>query len=200
MTTTDRSGIWTVYRGTRFRSRLEARWAAFFDLIRWRWVYEPFDAEGYIPDFLITGKRGLLVEVGPCVDRQDYWDKAMKPNRAVASLGRDLLVVGVSPSPGRLDSHCVAGPLGEFVDGPDGETAFDWASGLWARCYECRSIGVCHRTRSFVLRPCGHHQSGSFGDVLEHLELEQLWRSAGNSVQWKGPESIGNILLRAGAQ
>ena len=200
MTTTDRSGIPTVYRSTRFRSRLEARWAAFFDLIRWSWVYEPFDAEGYIPDFLITGKRGLLVEVGPCVDLDEYKAKKAKPDRAVSSLGRDLLVVGVSPSAGFKDGHVAAGLLGEYFDEPEDAAVFDWAAGLWGRCFECRSIGVCHATQSFVLRPCGHHQSGSFGDVLPHLELEQLWRSAGNTVQWKGPESIGNILLRAGAK
>ena len=31
----------TFYKGYRFRSRLEARWAAFFDLCKWRWEYEP---------------------------------------------------------------------------------------------------------------------------------------------------------------
>jgi hypothetical protein len=35
------SPIVTEYAGARFRSRLEARWAAFFDLCGWRWEYEP---------------------------------------------------------------------------------------------------------------------------------------------------------------
>jgi hypothetical protein len=43
----------TLYRGQQFRSRLEARWAAFFDLLRWEWVYEPFDLGGWSPDFAI---------------------------------------------------------------------------------------------------------------------------------------------------
>ncbi len=46
--------IETVYAGTHFRSRLESRWAAFFDRIGWKWTYEPIDANGYIP-----GQRGL---------------------------------------------------------------------------------------------------------------------------------------------
>lgn len=41
----------TVYGGVCFRSRLEARWAAFFDLIEWSWLYEPIDLNGWIPDF-----------------------------------------------------------------------------------------------------------------------------------------------------
>ena len=30
----------TTYADVKFRSRLEARWAAFFDLAGWRWEYE----------------------------------------------------------------------------------------------------------------------------------------------------------------
>src|SRR5688572_28456221 len=78
MTTAIRSGIPTTYRETRFRSRLEARWAAFFDLIGWSWTYEPFDADGWIPDFLIRGEAPTLIEVGPCSLLSDYSAKAQK--------------------------------------------------------------------------------------------------------------------------
>jgi len=50
--------IETSYKGYHFRSRLEARWAVFFDNMGIKWEYEP---EGftkneikYLPDFLIT--------------------------------------------------------------------------------------------------------------------------------------------------
>jgi len=48
--------IETQYKGYRFRSRLEARWAVFFDALEIRWEYEPegFDlgkAGWYLPDF-----------------------------------------------------------------------------------------------------------------------------------------------------
>ena len=36
--------IQTEYKGYRFRSRLEARWAVFFDTLGVKWEYEP---EGY---------------------------------------------------------------------------------------------------------------------------------------------------------
>ena len=53
--------IETRYKGYRFRSRLEARWAVFFDACGYTWEYEPegFDlGDGvyYLPDFKIYGK------------------------------------------------------------------------------------------------------------------------------------------------
>jgi hypothetical protein len=41
----------TRYRGTLFRSRLEATWAAFADIAGWKWKYEPVDLKGWTPDF-----------------------------------------------------------------------------------------------------------------------------------------------------
>ena len=57
----------TLYQGIEYRSRLEARWAAMFDNIGWKFTYEPFDTNGYIPDFLIHGDRPMLVEIKPAV-------------------------------------------------------------------------------------------------------------------------------------
>ena len=50
--------IETVYNGYRFRSRLEARWAVFFDVGRIKYVYEPEgfnlpDGLKYLPDFYL---------------------------------------------------------------------------------------------------------------------------------------------------
>jgi hypothetical protein len=41
----------TRYKNTLFRSRLEARWAAWADIVGWEWEYEPVDLEGWTPDF-----------------------------------------------------------------------------------------------------------------------------------------------------
>lgn len=62
------AAIPTEYAGVRFRSRLEARWACFFDLICWSWDYEPLDIAGWTPDFLVTPmylNYEMLVEVKP---------------------------------------------------------------------------------------------------------------------------------------
>lgn len=56
----------TRYNNRLFRSRLEARYAAFFDLLGINWEYEPFDLKGWSPDFLLRLKDyEFLVEVKP---------------------------------------------------------------------------------------------------------------------------------------
>lgn len=94
--------IETIYKGYRFRSRLEARWAVFFDACKVKWEYEP---EGYnlgnglyyLPDFLlhdVAGRSGgdLYVEVKGQMNDLD----AAKINRFV-ELGNKVLIVGNIP-------------------------------------------------------------------------------------------------------
>lgn len=67
------TAIQTEYKGYRFRSRLEARWAVFFDACHVNWEYEPEgfalpNGQFYLPDFLLHGCAGrspsdLYVEV-----------------------------------------------------------------------------------------------------------------------------------------
>lgn len=59
--------IETHYAGCRFRSRLEARWAVFFDFAEIPWEYEPEgfelqDGRRYLPDFRLTD-CGTWIEV-----------------------------------------------------------------------------------------------------------------------------------------
>jgi hypothetical protein len=61
--------IETRYKGYRFRSRLEARWAVFFDALEIAWEYEPegFDLGEhgrYLPDFYLSA-LGVWVEIKP---------------------------------------------------------------------------------------------------------------------------------------
>lgn len=52
----------TTYAGIEFRSRLEARWALFFDELGITWAYEPEGFElpsgNYLPDFWLPGVNG----------------------------------------------------------------------------------------------------------------------------------------------
>ena len=63
--------IETKYKGYRFRSRLEARWAVFFDAIGLDWDYEAegYDLDGvyYLPDFKVTllNGRAVYYEIKP---------------------------------------------------------------------------------------------------------------------------------------
>lgn len=59
----------TIYKGYKFRSRLEARYAVFFDVLGIRWEYEVegyvFEDGGcYLPDFWLPSfNGGMYVEV-----------------------------------------------------------------------------------------------------------------------------------------
>lgn len=70
----------TKYRFHLFRSRLEARWAVFFDRIGIRWSYEPegysLSRTGYLPDFQIGG--ALYAEIKSQEPPRGAWDKAFE--------------------------------------------------------------------------------------------------------------------------
>lgn len=68
----------TRYAGHLFRSRLEARWAVFFDHLGIKWDYEPEgfvlpDGTHYLPDFLIHTPQGerRWVEIKPSHIKDD---------------------------------------------------------------------------------------------------------------------------------
>jgi len=81
----------TAYNGYFFRSRLEARWAVFFDLAGIKYIYEPEtyiceNGEQYTPDFYLYESycrckedKGVFLEIKPVnynlkdyLGRQDY--------------------------------------------------------------------------------------------------------------------------------
>ncbi|MFE3452423.1 hypothetical protein ACFXJ8_26215 [Nonomuraea sp. NPDC059194] len=61
----------TRYKGCRFRSRLEARWAVFLDTLGIRWEYEPqgylvgAKRRPYLPDFYLTDLNWWVEVKGP---------------------------------------------------------------------------------------------------------------------------------------
>lgn len=76
--------IETRYAGCRFRSRLEARWAVFFDHLGVDWDYEAqgfhTPAGGYLPDFYLPD-AGVYVEIkGPAPTERDLAKCAAVPN------------------------------------------------------------------------------------------------------------------------
>lgn len=66
MTTPNIPAIETIYRGNRFRSRTEAKWAVFFDLVGEPYEYEPqgvaLSGGAYLPDFWLP-RVGAWFEV-----------------------------------------------------------------------------------------------------------------------------------------
>lgn len=92
--------IETHYGGCRFRSRLEARWAVFFDTLGIEWQYEPQGFElpsgRYLPDFLVgddSGPRAWIEIKGPyptAREQQLAVELALVTNTFVAILHGDI--------------------------------------------------------------------------------------------------------------
>lgn len=182
-----RQGIPTVYRGIEFRSRVEARWAAMFTNLGWSWEYEPVDADGYIPDFLVQGGKPMFVEVKAAISHQDYMDATPKAE-ALVPYGTDVLIVGASPfplMPGGFNNepdYTPAGVLGEHHD----SGILCWSSGNWIVCRNCNRVSVFHSLNSFQGRPCGCYDGDHF---LGHPPIEAIrtaWNRATNDVKWRG--------------
>lgn len=178
--------ITTLYRGIEYRSRLEARWAAFFSGIGWRYTYEPFDGEGYIPDFLIHGERPLLVEVKPAVTLHDYQAPTAKAENGLRDWNSDILIVGADPCP-TLHSpfwagNIAAGLLGEIV----GDGCWEWARASWVQCGNCRAISVFHEELTYACRPCGCYDGDHYLGRVDMQLLQDAWANACNDVKWRG--------------
>ncbi|MDJ0599551.1 MAG: hypothetical protein QNJ37_11995 [Crocosphaera sp.] len=87
--------IETVYKGIRFRSRLEARWAVFLDTLNFKFVYEPdgYDLNGtwYLPDFWVPDWKAFL-EIKPQQPTKEQMDKCQSLSTLTSY--RVLLIAG----------------------------------------------------------------------------------------------------------
>lgn len=104
--------IETRYKGYKFRSRLEARWAVFFDACGVEWEYETEgymleDGTKYLPDFLlrnveVDGKsQDIFIEVkgGFELGNKEQLVQRRKDMKKLEAFGKDaaVLVVGAIP-------------------------------------------------------------------------------------------------------
>lgn len=109
--------IETIYNGYRFRSRLEARWAVFFDALGVAYEYEPegFELDNgmwYLPDFILHG----VVPRARCDVREEITDLYVEvkgePNAKDAqkiyefSKNKPVWVVGALPDPDNYIISC----------------------------------------------------------------------------------------------
>lgn len=121
----------TKYKGYRFRSRLEARWAIFFDALGCRWEYElqGYDlgrSGWYLCDFFLRspdGLSGVWCEV-----------KATRPTRSEILKLKDLVKHTGTPgwflvgSPGEDSALVCIGPQMNVLPPVVGDDADRWRS------------------------------------------------------------------------
>ena len=110
--------IETSYAGHRFRSRLEARWAVFFDQLGIKWAYEPQGyligerKRPYLPDFRLP-HLGVWAEVkgSPAELDLHLLDDAVSPQHGLpgsSPFGElSVLVLGEIPPPDAAYLHYV---------------------------------------------------------------------------------------------
>lgn len=186
----------TSYAGVNFRSRLEARWAVFFDAMNWRWAYEPLDFGGWIPDFILHGARErILVEVKPLFEPDEALFAEISAQAIKAGSRDDILVLGAD----LIGKHSLGevgfGWLGEYY--PTGTAVVNdelidrgpahwWAAAALHSGSENGDIGFCHEFGSYRNRISGCHDGDSgAGAVGFDDDIASAWRDAGNIVQWQ---------------
>lgn len=178
------TGIPTMYEDVLFRSRLEARWAAFFDKLGWKWEYEPFDLAGWIPDFLLLGATKVLVEVKPVVEYPEAVMAKMekgvagtewqKPAEDWWDADKELLIVGATLPP---VYGCGSLGLGWF---PHGHASFSKGKQGW---------DFHHAINSYHHRISGEYDGDNHFHKADEEEVQRLWKEAANDVQWRGAKN-----------
>ena len=193
-TATRIKAIPTMYGGVQFRSRLEARWAAFFDLVEWRWEYEPLDLDGYVPDFVLRFVEPIAVEIKPLMwtGSTDEEDIIAAARSRFISWGGEAMLLGASVNALELTDPGFHGDLkfGELREMGRGwvdvDGAGSWDLAFSFLCRECGRKSFAHRSMSWGCRVSGCH------DGRHHIDHEgwnpvEDFRTASNRVQWRAP-------------
>jgi len=191
--TASRRGIETRYHGHVFRSRLEARWAALFDLLGWHWIYEPLDLDGWIPDFLLRFKSPALVEIKPETSADGFRRHTARIDASALSSGspNEILLLGLAPilAPVPL-GYCDAalfGLLGERARPRPGAPLF-WTDALAITCRHCARPSIISDSGSWRCRTCGFlDPRRGPRHLADAPDLAALWGRAHELTRWQPP-------------
>lgn len=170
------NAIETRYKGAHFRSRLEARWAIFFDSIGVRWSYEhegySLPSGNYLPDFFfpelkfwveIKGERPTAIEQTLCDEL------AIATARDCFLFWGDVPYKGASAFPGFGYETDSALKFFGLFGGQD-------VSHLWCQCRECGHFGIEFSGWANRL-PCAH-QSADRYDGSDSPALTKAYEQA----------------------
>lgn len=155
----NRGAVETHYDGVVFRSRLEARWAVFFNAMRVDWQYEPNRYEvglerPYTPDFYLPRLK-VFVEV-----------KADDPSTA-ARHKADALAINTS-----IDVVVLAGDVGKArLWGFDGDRVMVLLE--WAQCELCALLGLLEEDGDLE---CGHRRAALTGQLRDAYAAARAYR------------------------
>ena len=166
--------IETVYNGYRFRSRLEARWAVFFDSLGIKWVYEPegIDIGGtyYLPDFYLPDCKQFFEVKGVMTE--------LDMNKVNA-----LISAGYSVTIGYDDGKFVACDNWSYPNDPNFDLCTHSTSVL-CKCFRCGKYWFMGNVGIYTCQCCGEYDGDhhfavlmeSFeGDEKYHYSSTKLW-------------------------
>jgi hypothetical protein len=190
------AAIPTVYRCRVYRSLLEAKWAAFFDLLGWPFEYEPFELPGWIPDFILCGAVPVLVEIKPVADFPPEIGAEVVKAAADGGRNEEVLIVGVAPlAIPRFNGNGWGYQLGWLAERHNGAAC--WGDALMGQWRESERAGFCHADGSWRDRISGRHDR-CIGGLGERINTNSVWAAAANEVQWRGGNDRGSDSERAG--
>jgi hypothetical protein len=182
------TAIPTDYNGVRFRSRLEAKWAAFFDRCEWRWTYEPLTiSRGTSRISCCTSVGPSLVEVKPL-----QWDEGERDEEILQEV-RDQVRA-------RRASRAKSYALGSWIptiDVPfhrlgmsmevdphtDEVSPWDWSFAF--RCTHCGKFSFASESLSYHCRVKGCYDERNGRSHLGEWDAEFDFRRACSEVQWR---------------
>ena len=176
--------IETRYKGYRMRSRLEARWAVFFDALGIDWEYEKegFDLDGiyYLPDFWLPDLK-VWVEIKPEVPDSDVMDKLARFRDLVGPI---VLFCGLPQAAGR-DNCQQVGVLFccDLTDSSGGSSEWDCSlsqyEGKWVLAVDGMRGDRCFLDTAFEPFGCVNiWEMGRTGHALFPLALLDGWNAA----------------------
>lgn len=197
-------GIPTLYKNIRFRSRLEATWAIFFDRVGLAWSYEPIDLAGYIPDFLVEVDSAgdstweelrAILEVKPAFSLEGLTAHAPKIERA--GWYHEAILVGTEPVwqdagppvfglDGRYES--VLSPPPREWPGPGWR--YTWQPGYLGACNTCGRPSIIRQSeRGHAAPECliiDDEDTPCPGKVVPFGRdtIAAAWHAAKNEAQW----------------
>jgi hypothetical protein len=180
----------TTYQGVRFRSRLEAKWAALFDRLNWRWDYEPQDFDGYQPDFILRFRVPIFVEVKPL-----NWDESERDEEIMQAARSKIVRAGIKGEVLLLGTHIVLpsdlGPnpyqrIGQLMDvNPTTDEVSPWGWAFGFECTHCHSHSFGSEDNSWHCRVRGCYDEHNSKDHMDGWDALAAFREASAEVQWR---------------
>jgi len=154
-----------------------------FDLMEWKYEYEPYDLMGWIPDFAIFGNQEIIVETKPYNTLEEFdTNKVVSAIKETEKDGKEILLLGSTIFENTETwAHPAIGWLGEY---------FSESSEYWfetAIFNKNRSWGFFHAMGSYEDRITGERDGDHHLSPPSYDEVLELWNKAGDIVQWKPP-------------